>query len=314
MYVLLTHYLLRNHYSPYHQGDSPDFFYIIVAGGIRIVDEDDGQVTSIHGAGQGFGGIELQSGKARLRGARAGPDAQLLLIDYDTYSRYLMERAAERVRQAADDIWQMAARVWDIDESTLLTIAALSTREVFPMDQLMHTQSPESQTEPQHIFCICKGTAELVVCRTDDRSGRSTRVPPGGLRVASIMCGQITGDVAAFSPWAPKELGLALHVRGATEVEVLKIPVKELRSHLPPSTLTALHSLADKRARQQQQQLRALLSAQPAKHAAVPRDPVDSPLGFEEWRAGLSDLGQLGFLDPHCAEMQMMSSPKSRQT
>ena len=112
---------------------------------------------------------------------------QLLMIDYDTYARFLMEHVESRVRSIGSAILQMDG-LQDLAQLQLLNIAALTAREIVKPRKRVHTQSAANVTSGSpgtsggEMFWIVRGDAELAACRSDDAIG---------YRIASMSRGQV---------------------------------------------------------------------------------------------------------------------------
>ncbi|KAL1504480.1 hypothetical protein AB1Y20_010885 [Prymnesium parvum] len=259
----------------FHQGDKAEYFHIIVSGSVQIINERDDKIHVTLKEDSTFGELGFLTGKGRAKGTRAGgAGAQLLNIDYPTYTQYFMAHMQERVHRQAS-LLQKINVLQHLAWTTLIALAANVTPASYRPAKFIHTQAaatPAAHHEGHHLFMLVRGQAELVVCKS---AASPLRLPPGGILLSSLSPGQIFGDVAAFAPWRPDSPGLSVRVRSTTEVEVLRLPVDEAHHALSNERMKTIARLAMERARWQQERLRTLLRGY-EEAAALPR-PASAP-------------------------------------
>eukprot|EP00966_Prymnesium_polylepis_P108757 2517757-Prymnesium_polylepis.1 len=156
----MIHQRLKSGDYVFHQGDKGEFLYVLLSGGIQIVNEREYEkVIGLVKPGDAFGHYAFITGKVRAMGARASTDTQVLKLDYDTYARFLMQHMERQVRGVAEQL-RLVEVLQGIPQSTEMSLAATVTRKFYRHGQRVHTQafatlsadSADAKLAPQMLF------------------------------------------------------------------------------------------------------------------------------------------------------------------
>ena len=191
--------------------------------------------------------------------------------------------------------------------SQFTTLAYLVKHHAAPAGRLLHLQSGGAPPAAEALVgaplqgvlaFVIAGSAQLVAVpspgpvegslfqrgqrdeRGDDRHAAERRERrPRALVLCGFAPGQMFGDVAALAPWEPPA-GLQLQLRAVSEVELLALPLEDLRDFFP-QLVKRFARLAREKAAWQQGQLERARGARShsarARARAGPPEPALEP-------------------------------------
>jgi chemotaxis protein histidine kinase CheA len=229
--------------------------------------------------------------------------------------------------------------------SQFTTLAYLVKHHAVPAGRLLHLQSGGTPPAAEALVgsplqgvlaFLLSGSAQLAAVpspdpvpgsvfqrgqrdeRGDDRHAAERRERrPRALVLSGFAPGQMFGDIAAFAPWEPPA-GLQLQLRAASEVELLALPLEDLREFFP-QVVKRFTRLAREKASWQQGQLERARGARPhsvqarARRGLRERPPEPSAPPAPERRPPIVDV-DTGGLNPAVAAGWVDPAKRRRPT